>query len=67
MPVIPGRTACFRCVYPDPPSGAQPTCETAGVLNVIVSLVASVVLLVAFGAALGGFGSFLGVRRFLHA
>jgi adenylyltransferase/sulfurtransferase len=41
MPVIPGRTACFRCVYPDPPSGAQPTCETAGVLNVIVSLVAS--------------------------
>src|SRR5208283_3247623 len=41
MPVIPGRTACLRCVYPDPPSGAQPTCETAGVLNPIVSLVAS--------------------------
>jgi cell division transport system permease protein len=30
-------------------------------------LTAMVVLLVAFGAALGGFGSFLGVRRFLHA
>ena len=42
MPVIPGRTACLRCVYPDPPSGAQPTCETAGVLNVIVSAVASI-------------------------
>src|SRR5215471_9327307 len=41
MPVIPGHTACLRCVYPDPPSGAQPTCETAGVLNVIVSAVAS--------------------------
>jgi adenylyltransferase/sulfurtransferase len=41
MPVIPGHTACLRCVYPDPPSGAQPTCETAGVLNAIVSLVAS--------------------------
>ena len=41
MPVIPGRTACFRCVYPEPPAGAQPTCETAGVLNVVVSLVAS--------------------------
>ena len=41
MPVIPGRTACFRCIYPDPPAGAQPTCETAGVLNVIISLVAS--------------------------
>jgi adenylyltransferase/sulfurtransferase len=41
MPVIPGRTACLRCVYPEPPAGAQPTCETAGVLNVIISLVAS--------------------------
>jgi adenylyltransferase/sulfurtransferase len=41
MPVIPGRTPCLRCVYPDPPAGAQPTCETAGVLNAIVSLVAS--------------------------
>jgi adenylyltransferase/sulfurtransferase len=42
MPVIPGRTACLRCVYPDPPAGAQPTCETAGVLNAIVSAVASI-------------------------
>jgi len=41
MPVIPGRTACLRCVYPDPPAGAQPTCETAGVVNAIVSAVAS--------------------------
>ena len=41
MPVIPGHTACLRCVYPDPPAGAQPTCETAGVLNAIVSAVAS--------------------------
>lgn len=41
MPVIPGRTACLRCVYPEQPAGAQPTCETAGVLNAIVSLVAS--------------------------
>ena len=41
MPVIPGRTPCLRCVYPEPPSGAQPTCETAGVLNAIVSAVAS--------------------------
>lgn len=41
MPIVPGRTACFRCVYPNPPEGVQPTCETAGVLNVIASLVAS--------------------------
>jgi adenylyltransferase/sulfurtransferase len=42
MPVIPGHGPCLRCVYPEPPAGAQPTCETAGVLNVIVSAVASI-------------------------
>jgi molybdopterin-synthase adenylyltransferase len=41
MPVIPGRTPCLRCVYPDPPQSPQPTCETAGVLNAIVSAIAS--------------------------
>jgi adenylyltransferase/sulfurtransferase len=41
MPVLPGDTACLRCVFPDPPAGVQPTCETAGVLNSITSLVAS--------------------------
>jgi molybdopterin/thiamine biosynthesis adenylyltransferase len=41
MPVIPGRTACLRCVYPDPPAGAQPTCDTAGVLNAITAVIAA--------------------------
>ncbi|MBL8173936.1 MAG: ThiF family adenylyltransferase [Bryobacterales bacterium] len=41
MPVLPGVTACLKCVYPEPPGGAQPTCETAGVLNTITSLIAS--------------------------
>ncbi|MFB3829104.1 MAG: ThiF family adenylyltransferase [Bryobacteraceae bacterium] len=41
MPVVPGRTACLRCVYPQPPGGVQPTCETAGVLNAVTSAVAS--------------------------
>lgn len=41
MPVIPGKTACLRCIYPDPPGGAQPTCETAGVLGTVTALVAS--------------------------
>src|ERR1043166_7868853 len=42
MTIVPGRTACLRCVYPDSPSGVQPTCETAGVVNVIISAVASI-------------------------
>src|SRR5664279_6515922 len=41
MPIIPMQTACFECVYPEPPVGAQPTCETAGVLNSITALVAA--------------------------
>jgi adenylyltransferase/sulfurtransferase len=41
MTVLPGRTCCFRCVYPEPPGGVQPTCETAGVLNAVVAVVAA--------------------------
>ena len=41
MTVTPGVTACLKCVYPEPPSGAQPTCDTAGVLGAITAAVAS--------------------------
>lgn len=33
MPVLPGKTCCFRCMFRQAPGGAQPTCETAGVLG----------------------------------
>ena len=42
MPVLPGQSACFRCIYPEPPPGAQPTCETAGVLGPVTNLIGSV-------------------------
>ena len=41
MPVVPAKTACLRCIYPDPPGGAQPTCETAGILGPVTSMIAS--------------------------
>lgn len=41
MPVLPGKTACFACVYPDPPQGEQATCETAGVLGALTAVVAA--------------------------
>ncbi len=40
--VIPGNTACLCCIFPDPPSGMVETCETSGILNSAVNLVASV-------------------------
>lgn len=42
MNIIPGETACFRCIVSDLPApGSTHTCDTAGVLNAITSLIAS--------------------------
>lgn len=41
MPVVPGVTACLACIYPEAPGGAQPTCETAGILNALTSAISS--------------------------
>lgn len=40
--VLPGRTACLACVFPESPQGTFETCETAGILNSAVNLVASI-------------------------
>jgi molybdopterin-synthase adenylyltransferase len=40
--VLPGDTSCLACVFPDPPRGTVETCETAGILNSAVNLVASI-------------------------
>lgn len=42
FPILPGETACLRCVFETaPPPGLSPTCDTAGVIGPIVALVAS--------------------------
>ena len=42
MNILPGETACLACVFPAPPRGVVETCDTAGILNSAVNLVASV-------------------------
>ena len=42
MNVLPGETACLACVFPEPPRGTFATCETAGILNSVANLVASI-------------------------
>ena len=42
MAIIPGQTACLRCVFPTPPDGKElPTCDTAGVLQAAAAVAAS--------------------------
>ncbi len=40
--VLPGKTACLACIFPDSPTGLVETCETSGILNTTVNLVASI-------------------------
>jgi adenylyltransferase/sulfurtransferase len=42
MNILPGETYCLACVFPDAPRGTVETCETAGILNSAVNLVASI-------------------------
>lgn len=39
--VIPRQTACLACIFPDSPRSMVETCETSGILNSAVNLVAS--------------------------
>jgi len=41
MPFVPGMTACLKCIYPEPPAGPQPTCETAGILSSAAAVIAA--------------------------
>ncbi len=42
MTIVPSETPCLRCIFESPPpTGATPTCDTAGVLAPAVNVVAS--------------------------
>ena len=42
MNILPAKTACLACIFPDSPRGIVETCETSGILNSAVSVVASI-------------------------
>jgi molybdopterin/thiamine biosynthesis adenylyltransferase len=43
MTVKPGESACYRCIFPEPPpSGAIPTCAQAGVIGVLPGVMGSI-------------------------
>jgi adenylyltransferase/sulfurtransferase len=42
MTIRPGETPCLRCLFPEPPPpGTLPTCDTAGVLAPVATIVAA--------------------------
>jgi adenylyltransferase/sulfurtransferase len=56
MPIVPGRTPCFRCLVPSLPGpGLLQTCDIAGVLNTIPTLIASLECTLAFQILTGRF------------
>jgi molybdopterin-synthase adenylyltransferase len=52
--VLPGKTACLACIFPDTPQGMVETCETSGILNTAVNLVASTAATEAMKLLVGG-------------
>lgn len=42
MNILPGETACLACIFPEAPRITGETCDTVGILNSAVNLVASI-------------------------
>lgn len=63
MPIVPALSGpCLRCVIPTPPEpGSMPTCETAGVLNSAVGVIASLEVTMALRILLGSLPAEIGL------
>ncbi|ASI98563.1 ThiF family adenylyltransferase [Thermococcus celer] len=53
MPVIPGKTTCFRCLMPKLPERPMPTCAMAGIMSYVPSFAASLAVALAAKILLG--------------
>jgi adenylyltransferase/sulfurtransferase len=54
LTVIPGKTACLRCLVPEPPPpGTLPTCDTAGIMGPAAMVVGAVQAMEAIKLLLG--------------
>ena len=53
LTVLPGETACLACIFPDSPRGIVETCDTSGILNSAVNLMASIAATEAMKLAIG--------------
>ena len=42
MPIVPGTTACYRCLMPEPPGEPIQGCDVLGVLNTVTGIIADI-------------------------
>jgi adenylyltransferase/sulfurtransferase len=43
MTILPGRSACYRCIFKEPPpAGLIPTCQEAGVLGALAGVIGTI-------------------------
>jgi adenylyltransferase/sulfurtransferase len=61
MPIVPAKGPCLACVYPEPPSGMQPTCDVNGVIAPVTASVAAlqVAIVMRLVAGWDDFSSFI--------
>jgi len=57
MTIVPGGGPCLACVFPEPPAGMQPTCDTEGILSAAASAVASIQVAEALKLLVGDAGA----------
>ena len=50
------RTPTYRCLFPNPPEGDLPTCESAGILGALTGMVGAMMALEVVREIVGGFG-----------
>ena len=53
MTILPGRSACLACVYPELPKGLHPTCDTVGVISPAAAWAAAIQVTEALKILLG--------------
>ncbi len=53
LTILPGRSACLACVFPQPPGGMHDTCDTVGVISPAVAWAAAVQVTEALKILLG--------------
>ena len=43
MTILPGKSACYRCLFPEPPPpGLVPSCQEAGILGAVAGIIGTV-------------------------